>query len=359
LRILHLVGGAGWRGRERQVMALAAGLKAKRHDVVLAARAGSPMATRAAGEGVAVAPLPRGPGALWSLRRLLATGPPWNILHAHDPAALRALGWAGGGAGARRVLTVGGDIGYGRRAAPPGARRGDLQLFAVSEWVWSSLVRAGVPEERIAVVHTGIDPDRFRPPDAARRREARERLAIEPDDLAVGSVMHLTRSSGAATLVEAMRRMRGRLTQGGMALILIGDGPERARLDESCAQGGVAGFLPGEREDVPALLAAADVYVHPAAKGDGFPIALREAMAMALPVVATDLMGIREIIDNGKHGLIVPGEDPEALALNILRLQRDPEYARRLGKAGSLKVQRYSLRSMIDRTEELYFRLIR
>jgi len=122
---------------------------------------------------------------------------------------------------------------------------------------------------------------------------------------------------------------------------------------------GDAVIFTGWRDDVPGLLAAMDVYVHAARSGTGFPVPLREAMAVGVPVVATDLTGMREILDNGKHGLIAPAGDAAAMALSIMRLRRDPAFAAQLGKAGHLKVQRYGVQAMVDRAEELYFRLIR
>ena len=146
-----------------------------------------------------------------------------------------------------------------------------------------------------------------------------------------------------------------------MRLVVVGEGPHRAALEEAVRTRGLEDsvLFTGWREDVPRLLTAFDLYVHPAVGGGAFPVAMREAMAMTVPVVATDLTGIREIIDNGKHGLIVAAADPAALALNIMKCRRDPGMARRMGQAGSLKVQRYGVQAMVDRTEEVYFRLAR
>ena len=379
LSLLHIVSGSEWRDRQRQALALASGLAAKGHRSVLACPADSALLQRARREGLEAAALSSGAiGRLLDLRRLRSSGASaWDVAHAHDAAALKTFALAGwGGPRIPAVLTVQGDIGYGDRVLPRGTpvRQVD-QFFASSEWVWSALVRSGIPEDRISVIHTAVDLDAFKPASAApsnpsidevrqRRKQTRGSLGLPQEAFVVGSVLHLTKSKGVEVLLEAARRIRSGQTPPGeerIRVVVVGDGPDRARLERETARLEMrdAVVFTGSRDDVPDLLGAMDVYVHAATSGDGFPVALREAMAMTVPVVCTDLMGIREIIDNGKHGLIVPVGDPEALALNILKLRRDPALAQQIGKSGNLKVQRYGVRAMVDRAEELYFRLVR
>lgn len=368
LSLLHLVSGSAWRGSERQALGLAAGLAAKGHRLVLAVDRRSPMTERAAGAGLDVKPVSPSPvGRLIDLRRLLSSSR-WDIVHHHDVASLRSVVWACIGMPAVPcVLTVRGDVVYGRRVLPRGTPLKRVgRFFAASEMVWSALVRAGIPEDKIAVIHTAVDLDRFRPAgDPTRRRDqVRSGLGLDRDDFVVGSVVSLTGAKGVDVLIAAAQRIRtGRTApaEERIRLLIVGDGPWRASLEQTAREARMedAVIFTGRRDDVPELLAAMDVYAHAAVSGDGFPVALREAMAMTVPVVATDLMGIREIIDNGKQGLIVPAGDPDALALNVMRMRRDPVYAQQLGKNGNLKVQRYSVQAMVDRAEELYFRLVR
>jgi glycosyltransferase involved in cell wall biosynthesis len=373
LSLLHIVSGSEWRDRHRQALALSRGLVAKGHRSLLVTAADSALARQAARVGQEFATFSSGAiGRLFDLRRLRSGGAArWDVAHAHDPDALRRFVLAGRGLPpVPIVLTVRGDIGYGNRVLPRGTPVSRVdQFFASSEWVWSALVRSGIPEDRISVVHTAVDLEAFRPApagdDARRRREeARRGLGLPADAFVVGSVLHLTRGKGVEVLLEAAGRIRSGRTPPGedsIRVVIVGEGPDREHLEREAARAGMgdAVTFTGPRDDVAELLAAMDVYVHPATSGDGFPVALREAMAMSVPVVSTDLMGIREIIDNGKHGLIVPGADPEALALNIMKLRRDPAQAQQLGKAGNLKVQRYGVQAMVDRAEELYFRLVR
>lgn len=352
-----------------QTLALAAGLAAKGHRQVIAAIAGSPIAQRAALAGVEVLELPPGfARRLFALRRAVASRP-WDTIHLHDVPSLKDLGRACvGRAIPRRVLTVRGDVAFGDRVLPAGTPIRKVDHFvAVSEWVWSALVRAGIHEDRITVVHTAVDLERFTTTPAqmqSLRVEARQTLELPEDAFVVGTVLRMTPAKGVEHLIEAIRKIRAKETPPGderMRLVVVGEGPHHAVLEEAARCRGLGGavLFTGWRVDVTALLAAFDLYVHPAVTGGAFPVAMREAMAMTVPVVATDLTGIREIIDNGKHGLIVPTADPGALALNIMKCRRDPEMARRMGRAGNLKVQRYGLQAKVDRTEEVYFRLAR
>ena len=349
LRLLHLAGEGTRRDRMMQASALVEGLAAKGHRAVLARLPARRLAR------------------VRALRGLLKSGD-WDLVHMHDTAALSDLGLSAIGLPhVPRLLTIGGDIRYGDRVLPARVASKVDHFFAVSEWVWSALVRTGIPQERISVVHAGIDLKRFtlEAPEAMRRREAaRAQFGVEPDDFLVGSVLHLRRESGADLLVEATRMiLSGEVPPGDarLKLLVVGEGPHRPALEQVAREAGIGSalLLAEEREDIADLLCAMDVYAYPAVSGDGFPVSLLEAMAMGLPVVATDLMGIREIIDNGRHGLIAPVADPKGLALNILRLRRDEAFAREIGHFGSLKVQRYGLKSMVDRAEEIYFRLAR
>jgi len=359
MRLLHLCDTAEWRGREMQALALCSGIAAKRHDVVLGARRGSPLAGHAEGAGIEVVTWPaRGPGRWLAARRLIASGS-HDVVHLHDTGALKLMARSvPGGTRAACVLSVRGDVSYGGRLLGRGLPlRRVGHFWAVSEWVWSALVRGGIAEERISVIHTGVDLPRF-------RAEARRERGLSRDAFVAGCAVHLTGEKGVEDLIEAGRMIRtGECPPGeaDLRLLILGDGPRRAALERTARRSGMseAVLLAGWRPDPERLFPAMDVYVHPATGGGGFPVAMREAMAMGIPVVATDLMGIREIIDNGKHGLVAPAGQPDALARNIMRMRRDATFARDCGRAGHLKVQRYGTRAMVDRAEELYFRLVR
>ena len=352
-----------------QGLSLAEGIAGKGHRTAIGAVSGSPLERAASSKGLAVEPLP-GTAIMRPsrLRRLLADTR-WDILHLHDLDSLKAV---------RRIpferasiLSVSGDVRYGNRVMPGRlSLAGVTSFWAVSEWVWSALVRGGIDEERISVIHTAVDLERFTMSTDERRStrsEVRPALGLGAADFVVGSVMSPAAAAGMSDLVEAVRMIRSGESPPGedrVRLLVVGDGQGGRAVGswkKLAARAGLQGEarFTGWREDVRDLMATMDVYVHPATGGSGFPVSLREAMALEIPVVATDLMGMREIIENGVHGLIAPVGDAAALARNILRMHRDGEFARTTAHKGRLKVKRYGVQAMVDRAEELYLRLIR
>ena len=111
-------------------------------------------------------------------------------------------------------------------------------------------------------------------------------------------------------------------------------------------------------EQVPSYLAACEVFVSPAVGQESFGIALVEAMAAGLPVVATDIPGFREVVSDGTEGLLVPPRDPEALAAGLVRVLTEPGLAARLGEAGRTHARTFDWPIVVERLEELYHRAI-
>jgi glycosyltransferase involved in cell wall biosynthesis len=141
-----------------------------------------------------------------------------------------------------------------------------------------------------------------------------------------------------------------------VVFLLIGDGPERPRLEAQTRDAGLEKnvvFL-GRRADVPELLACCDSSALPS-QAEAFPNALLESMSAGLPVVATAVGGSKEVIENGQNGLLVPPGNPEALAAAILRLVRDPRLAMKLAVAGQYDMRKhFSFERLIAEVEQLY-----
>jgi glycosyltransferase involved in cell wall biosynthesis len=191
---------------------------------------------------------------------------------------------------------------------------------------------------RLEVIHCGIDPAVFRP--TAEPADAAGPLRL----VCVGTLHEV---KGQRFLIEAC----GRLVERGIEVCcdLIGDGPDRARLERAARAVGLGervrflGSLP--REEVAARLRAADVAVVPSVptrdgRREGIPVALMEAAASAKPVVASRLSGIPEALEDGAEGLLVPPGDVDALAAALAALAADPGRRRRLGAAGRARMLR-------------------
>jgi glycosyltransferase involved in cell wall biosynthesis len=216
---------------------------------------------------------------------------------------------------------------------------------------------ARIDSARLETHRNGVDATRFRPDNAARAR-LRAQLGVAPQTLLCVTVAVLRPGKGVQHLVEATALVQQQLSD--IRVIVRGPGEQSAELAAQAARLGQADtvcFL-GARNDVPALLSAADVYVHPSLF-EALPTTVLEAMATGLPVVATDVGGVPELVAHGKTGLLVPPACPAHLAEAMLRM-RDPALRTAFGAAGRAWVQANATTGhWIDGIEEVYRRIAR
>jgi glycosyltransferase involved in cell wall biosynthesis len=170
----------------------------------------------------------------------------------------------------------------------------------------------------------------------------------------VGTVGRLEPRKGTATLIAALAALRdaGRA----FAAVVVGDGPLRAELERDIAARGLGAWVQmfGDRSEVRDVLAALDAFVLPS-RTEGMSNALLEAMAMGLPAIATAVGGNPEVVTDGTTGLLVPADDPAAMAAALARMLDDASLASRLGAAARRVVEdRYGARSMVRRLEAVY-----
>ena len=213
-------------------------------------------------------------------------------------------------------------------------------LIAVSPEVKESIpaTMAGISADKIVVITNGVDTRRYR--QSAEREATRAQLGLSAGERVVAVVATFKTQKGHRYLIEAARNPASEFPNA--RYLLIGDGELRSEIEGQIAAAGLeASFcLLGTRSDVPNLLAAADLFVLPSL-WEGLPMALIEAMAAGLPVVATDVSGTRGVMLHGETGLLVPPGDAAALAQAIAALLAEPERAARMGAAGRLRVERY------------------
>ena len=223
------------------------------------------------------------------------------------------------------------------RAITRRARR----LIAITESLKRFCVeRVGLPAEKIDVIRYGLDE----PP-----RPWGENLPLElADGPVVAAVSRLVPQKGIDVAVRAMAGWDGG------TLVVLGKGPEQAKLTSLAHELGVHLVLPGHIPDVTAVLRRADVFVHPA-RWEGFGLAVLEAMLCGLPVVATSVSSIPEIVVDGETGVLVPPDDPAALRAALQHVLADPGT---LGQAGRKRAHaEFSVARMAQQTAELYERI--
>ncbi|MGH8930439.1 MAG: glycosyltransferase [Egibacteraceae bacterium] len=235
-------------------------------------------------------------------------------------------------------------------------------VLAVSEHNRSLIVDECGPEttHKVRVLHCGVDPERFRPAEPPRCVDSIEAQIPSsrwgpPEDpviriLCIGTLHEV---KGQRYLLEACRLLKAQGID--VHCTLVGDGPDKKTLQRLISGWGLGDRveLAGRRtqDEVAALLATAHVLAAPSVrtregKREGIPVVLMEAMSAEVPVVASDLSGIPELVEDERSGLLVPPGDATALAAALRRLCGDPVLRRRLGREGRRKVVReFNLKS--------------
>jgi glycosyltransferase involved in cell wall biosynthesis len=339
-RLLIVITLAEIGGAQSYVASLLPALRAE-FDVVVAAHGDGPVRTAARAAGVRYAPLlhvRRAPHPVEDVRAFLEI---LRLIRSERPDVLHANSSKAG------IL--------GRLAAT--LARVPVRVFTVHGWafraysgaagllyLWADRLLAPVTEMTICVARSDLDA-------GVRARTCRRgRATVIPNGVALGVPQARPRDGGPLRIVSVARLRRPKdvltlvravalLPPGGARATVVGDGPQRAEVADEIRRLGVDGVdLVGERDDVPEMLAASDVFVLPTLS-EGLPMSALEAMAAGLPVVAAAVGGVPELVDDGETGLLVPPGRPDALAAALGRLAADRALARRLGAAGRRRAQ--------------------
>jgi teichuronic acid biosynthesis glycosyltransferase TuaC len=187
------------------------------------------------------------------------------------------------------------------------------RVLSVSEALKKDVVALGVDPDHVTVVHNGIEPDRFTSVD---RESARRQLSLPADGALAVCVSRLSGEKGIDVLIDSIAYVK----TPNFMLVLVGDGPQRAMLEERARSLGVAGrvLFAGDRphDEVPLWVSAANLSVLGSRK-EGYPNAVVESLACGRPVVATDVGGVREILTSERLGLLVAPEDAEAFGAAV------------------------------------------
>ena len=199
------------------------------------------------------------------------------------------------------------------------------------------LSQAGVPRDRIIVCHNSVTAPPVISEDS--KRALKERLHIVDGEQVVLAVGRLSREKGHRDLLDAISVLRELNSQLKFKLVIVGDGPERERLERAVHQKGLAAFVLfiGHVEDISPYYAIADALALPS-HSEGSPNVLLEAMAAGLPVIATAVGGVPEIAINEQNALLVASGDSDSFARALNRVLTDTELAQKLGRAAAMRV---------------------
>jgi sugar transferase (PEP-CTERM/EpsH1 system associated) len=236
--------------------------------------------------------------------------------------------------------------------------------FALSRDLASYLKdKVHVPSERITQVYNGVDVARFSPPPGGVRASIAGCPFNDPGHWLIGTVGRMQAVKDQTNLARAfvLALQQQPALRERLRLVLVGEGALRDQCAAILSEAGVLdlAWLPGERSDVADVMRGLDCFVLPSL-AEGISNTILEAMATALPVIATDVGGNADLVVHGQTGEIVPSKQPKALARSIMALAAQPEQTRALGWAGRQRVQaRFSLPAMVATYQLVYNQQLR
>jgi len=357
--VLHLCESSDTGGAESVLISLVEGLDKNRYKSVVCLLSDGWLSAELKKRRIEtiVIPQPRSFDVLWLFRvyRLLRDRR-IDLMHSHEFATNVYASFLSRISGIPVIATAHGKNYYAekwrRRAAYRFVARQSV-MVAVSHDLKRFLAqRVAIPPERIRVVHNGIDLSRYAVHEG--NHAVRAKLGISASQRVIGTVGNLFAVKGQTYLMRACKAVVSAFPN--CVLLVAGEGEQLGALEKEASNLGIARnvrFL-GFRDDVPALLQAMEVFVLPSLS-EGLPLALLEALALQKPVVATNVGGIPEIVEDGVTGYLVPPKNPEALADKILLLLRDPQMASNIGQAGRKRVEvTFGLDQMVREYQSLY-----
>lgn len=358
LTILHTEWSDGWGGQERRILNEMVGMARRGHRLILACRAQARLSTEAKKAGIAVVHFPfSGKLHLPTIRGLvtLIRREGVDLVNTHSGIDSWSAGIAARWAGVKLVRTRHLNLPL-RRSLLNFVHYLPQAVVTCGGAMRRTLMELGFSAHMVVSIPTGVDFSTFRP--QRERRAVRGELGISPSAfvvLMVGVIRGVKRHEIALRAFSQLHQEHPEAV-----MVLAGEGPMQVDMKHLAAELALEDaihFL-GHRDDVPDLLGAADCLLL-TSRSEGVPQAVTQALGCGVPVVATAVGGVPELIEDGRTGLLVPAEDVAATAKALLQLARDDGLARQLAAAGLQFAQaHYSLDAMLDATEALYAQLL-
>ncbi len=361
LSVLQVATGfPSWGGTELHILNLSEQLRLRGYDVTVACRPGRWVEERATAMGLPTVPIRvmnqhdwQDFGALRTFLREHKT----DVLHVHWSSDIVVPGYAA----LREHVPV--RIMSRHMPYPFKNRVGSwlyskilyTRLVTVSNSVRETLIKCGVPGDKVQVIHHGTNVEAFAKI-TEDRKDVRAALGIPEDSVAVGIVGRIAPEKGHAVLLEALQKVHARYP---LHLVIVGNGPDEELIRSSAEKMGLSGqvLFTGFRDDVNNVINALDVVTVPSTWNEPCSAVVQQGMALSKPVIGTRAGGTPEMVVDDETGFLVPPSDSDALADALARLAGDAFLRKRLGAAGKERVEElFSLRVMTDKIEALYQR---
>jgi glycosyltransferase involved in cell wall biosynthesis len=362
LAIVHTESSLGWGGQEIRILSEAEAMLKRGHRITLITPAASEIYPAAKRIGIPVVALDiakKSIAGVMQMRNWLRTnGSQYDIVNCHSSTdswitALASVALAD----APRLIRT-------RHVSTPinnnpATRwlytRATAHIVTTGESLREQLHRQnGYALSKMTSVRTGIDLAKF----SARDQQAARQLIGIADRPTLGIVATLRDWKGHEDLLDSLVLLRDQSAAlRDWQLIIVGDGPERARLIEKVARRALGDVvkLVGNQENVAEWLSAFDIFVLPSYGNEGVPQGIMQAMACGLPVVSTPVGAIAEAVEVGKSGLLVPTRNPPALAAALQRLMTDGDQRRAMGDAGhAIATEKFGIDVMVEKMEGVF-----
>ncbi|MBI4753732.1 glycosyltransferase family 4 protein [Candidatus Desantisbacteria bacterium] len=357
LKILHIDTANNWRGGEQQALYLVAGLQEKGYPQIVVCQPDSLLFQRCQGYAEVIPVKMRGEWdviAALKLAQIIDTKGV-HLIHLHSSHA-HALGLTAAKISkSKPKVVVSRRVDFHLRRNPITwikYRLGVDRIIAVSNAIKQVLLADGIRQDRIAIVHDGIDVEKFS--GNIDSKYLYQELGLNPCHPIVGIIAALAPHKDHKTFLRACSHVKHQVQ-----FLIVGDGKLKGKLQQIVKRLNMERdvIFTGFRDDIPQILSILNVFVVSSCL-EGLNTSILEAQAAGVPVIATRTGGIPEIIHDEINGLLVPPQDTMSLAEGIIRLLEDKTLAMRLSAKGREDVKKFSKEAMVDATESIYHQLM-
>lgn len=355
LTILHLDFEKTWRGGQQQLFWLADGLRKKGYKNFVVCRSDSSLQKKLAENDFIFFKVPLffelDPVAIYRTRKIIDEAKP-DIIHLHSAHAHTI------GVLAARISKHKPKIISSRRVdfhiKSKWKYKNVDRIIAVSEGVKKILLLDGIDDKKISVVHSGVDLSLFKNIDGSYLYDE---LKIKRDNRIVGIVASLAPHKDHVNFLTAAALIKEKIPEA--KFLIVGEGRLKNGLIKLAKKLGIADsvIFTGFRKDVSSLLAIFDVFIL-SSYLEGLCTSLIDAMASGVPIVATNVGGVGELVTDGLNGILVPPGNPAAFASAVITVLGNKNIGKKFADAGKEKSKKFSKEKMVEGTEKIYLELI-
>ncbi|MFY0543728.1 glycosyltransferase [Brevibacillus sp. H7] len=370
LRVLHVIGGGEFGGAEQHILNLLSAFPTDQVEAAVVCFYDAVFADQLRRAGISVIALNQygrfDLRLLQALRKTFRTYRP-DIVHTHGVKANFFSRIAARGMTSKLITTVHSNLRYDYvnplgflivSAMERSTRPWNDHFIAISGAIGEILRQEGVPAEKLTVIYNGMNLTPYRQTDQreANRSRLRAEWGISSEDFVFGTVARFVPVKGLPVLIDAFARLVRHTPNQSARLVLVGDGPERPLLEEKVKEHQLEHKIcfAGFRHDIPACLHAFDAFVH-SSYYEGLGYTIIEAMASEVPVIATNVGGVKEFVKHEQTGLLAEAADVEGLAYAMERLANGSELRDKLASHALQAVESaFTIEQMANKTIDLY-----